>query len=355
MDPTTAGPAPMEGKGAYNRSSRVQAAGLLPAVALLEEAARAVPLAAAPEAIVIADYGASEGHNSLLPMGTAIAALRRRVGQERAICVVHTDLPANDFTALFQVLATDPDSYLRYDPAAFPSAVGRSYFEQILPPESVTLGWSSWAIQWLSRIPGPIPDQVQVAYSRDGDARAAYARQAGEDWQGFLAARSREMRRGARLVVLTMATDDAGDFGYRPLLEALFATLEEMAEDRFVTADELRSMSIPTVARARADFAAPFANAGRFADLSIEHLQVFHAEDRIWSRFEADRDAHAFGAAWAGFSRASVFPTLAAELQGDARAAPFIERLESGLAARLATAPERMKIPLAQMVLVKSL
>lgn len=358
MVPSSARPVPMEGKGAYNRSSRVQAAGLLPAVALLEEATSAVPLAAAPEAIVIADYGASEGHNSLLPMQAAIGALRQRVGRERAICVVHTDLPANDFSALFQVLATDPDSYQRDDPATFPSAVGRSYFEQILPPESVTLGWSSWAIQWLSRIPGPIPDQIQVAYSRDGGAREAYARQAAEDWQRFLAARSREMRRGARLVVLTMATDDAGEFGYRPLLEAMFAALEDMVRDGFVSADELRRMAIPTVGRTRADFAAPFADRGRFADLSLEQLEVFHAEDRIWSRFEADRDAHAFGAAWAAFSRASVFPTLAAELrggEGDPRSAPFFERFEAGLAARLAAAPERMKIPLAQMVLVKGL
>ena len=35
-------PAPMEGHGVYNRSSRVQAAGLSPAVPLLEQAARTV-------------------------------------------------------------------------------------------------------------------------------------------------------------------------------------------------------------------------------------------------------------------------------------------------------------------------
>ena len=67
---------PMEGGGAYNRSSGVQAAGILSAVALLEEAARAVPLAGPPEAIVIADYGASEGKNSLLPLATTVRAVR---------------------------------------------------------------------------------------------------------------------------------------------------------------------------------------------------------------------------------------------------------------------------------------
>src|SRR4051794_27278118 len=92
-------PAPMEGKGAYNERSGVQAAGSLPAVSLLERAARAVALADGPVAVVIADYGSSAGHNSLAPMKAAIGALRDRVGRERAILVFHTDLPGNDFTA----------------------------------------------------------------------------------------------------------------------------------------------------------------------------------------------------------------------------------------------------------------
>ena len=66
---------------------------------------------------------------------------------------------------------------------------------------------------------GTIPDQVQVAYSHDSTARAAFARQAAEDWQDFLVHRGRELRPGGRLVVLTMALDDSGDFGFRPLIE----------------------------------------------------------------------------------------------------------------------------------------
>jgi hypothetical protein len=151
----------------------------------------------------------ARGHNSLVPLGVAIGALRQRLGPERAIWVVHTDLPDNDFTALFQTLATDPDSYLREDPIVFASAVGRSFYEQLLPSSSVTLGWSSWAVQWLSRAPAPIPDQVQVAYSQDSAAREAFARQAADDWRSFLAHRGRELHPGGRLVVLTMALDEA--------------------------------------------------------------------------------------------------------------------------------------------------
>ena len=153
-----------------------------------------------------------------------------------------------------------------------------------------------------------------------------------------------------------MAVDDAGEFGYRPLLEALYAALTAMVADGVLNADELRRMAIPTVARTRAAFAAPFADGGRFCGLSLELLDVFDGEDGIWNTFQTTGDAPAFGAQWAAFSRASVFPTLAAALVdgNPARRTSFIAALESAVAARLAAAPERMRIPLARMLIVKS-
>lgn len=194
-------PAPMEGHGRYNRSSQVQAGGLSPAVPLFERAAGEVPV---PEqTVVIADYGASEGHNSLVPLGAAIRVLRTRTPQ--AISVVHTDLPENDFPGLFEMLEEDPNSYLAHDPMVFASAVGRSFYDQILPPGSVTLGWTSWAIHWMSRVPHKeVPDHVHWSVSRDAGVREAYRKQGAEDWRRFLECRSRELAPGGRMVVLSM-------------------------------------------------------------------------------------------------------------------------------------------------------
>jgi hypothetical protein len=164
------------------------------------------------------------------------------------------------------------------------------------------------------------------------------------------------MRAGARLVILTMARDDSGEFGYRPLLDAMYASLLDLIEQGLIRDEEVRRMAIPTVGRTRAEFESPFGPDGRFAGLSIEHLEVFNGEDRIWQDFERTRDAGAFGAQWAAFSRASVFPTLAAEMDGgrdDSRGLEFLQRLEVGTANRLAKAPEQMRIPLAKMVFVK--
>jgi len=349
-------PAAMEGQGGYNRRSQVQAAGLSPAVPMLEQAARTVALLAGSQPIVIADYGSSQGHNSLLPIGAAIAVLRERCAPERAISVVHTDVPQNDFTVLFQTLLNDSNSYLRKDRAVFASAVGRSFYEQILPADSVTLGWSSWAVQWLSKVPGPIPDQVQVAYSKDEKTRTAYYGQAAEDWRNFLLARGRELCSGGKLVVLVMARDENGEFGYQPLVEALYSTLLEMEASGFIRTEELHRMAIPTVGRSREDLLAPFGADGKFGALKMEEIEVFNGEDHIWAEYEQHGDARAFGAKWAAFSRASVFPTLAEGLDHSAengRRVEFFDRFEAGTAAKVAQKPEPMLIPLGRMLISK--
>jgi salicylate 1-O-methyltransferase len=348
-------PEPMD-SAFYTESSRLQAAGLRIAISLFEQAADEVPLPRSPQPIVIADYGAATGHNSLLPIGAAITRLRSRTKREQAVLVAHTDVAENDFTMLFQTLADDNDSYLKHDAATFASAVGRSFYQQILPSNSVTLGWSSWAVQWLARVPMPIPDHVQVAYSHDNHVRAAYARQAALDWHEFVAYRGRELAPHGRIVVLSMAVDESGDFGYRPVLDGIVTALGELVRAGLVTDDEVRGMSIPTVGRSTKDFLAPFAPKGKFENLSVEHLEVFDAEDRFWKQYQIDKDAKAFGAKWAAFSRASVFPTLAAALTGgvrDPRHAEFVDGLEKALAAHLAAAPEQMLIPLATVVLAK--
>jgi len=321
----------------------------------LQRAAQTAALPPDSQPIVVADYGSSQGRNSLAPMNAAIDALRQRIGPDRPISVIHTDLPQNDFSALFHTLNTDPNSYLQTQSAVFASAVGRSYFQQILPPASVMLGWSSWAVQWLSRVPGIIPDQVQVAFSNDPAARAAYSAQAAEDWRNFLTARAHELIPGGKLVILTMSVDEDGNFGYAPLVRAIYAALLELLDGGLVTADEARHMAIPTVARSRADFLSPFDIDGRFVGLFVEELETFDGEDGIWLEYEQHHDATQFAKQWAAFARASVFPTLAGNLTsgGAPRAADFCDRLEAGTAARLAPAPERMLIPLVKILLAR--
>lgn len=351
-----AGPAPMEGKGSYNRSSAVQAAGLAPALALLEQAAEAVALPQPPEMILIADYGSSEGRNSLIPMRLAVGTLRQRAGPERAISVVHTDLPGSDFSQLFQTLEADPNSYLQDGAPIFASAVGRSFYGQVLPSESVTLGWSSWAVQWLSRTPAPIPDHITFAYTEDRAARNAFESQAGKDWRAFLTRRARELRQGGQLILMSPATDEKGDGGYRRMLDTIKNSIARLVEDKFLGPEEARRMALPIVGRRHCEFIEPFAQDGKFAGLTLAHFELYYGKDTIWETYQTDRNAGAFGAAWAGFARAAAFPTLALGLDGgrnDPRAPAFLARMEETTAAALSADPAPTVIPLARLVFKK--
>jgi hypothetical protein len=167
-----------EARGSYNRHAATQAAGGALALPLLEKAVQALTLESDERPIVIADYGSSQGRNSLAPMRTAIAAFRRRAHAHRPICVVHVDVVENDFSTLFDVLDTAPENYISDDPDVFPSAVGRSFYRPVLPPDHVHLGWSSYAAVWLSRAATRIPDHFWIP-SSTGAVRAAFERQAG--------------------------------------------------------------------------------------------------------------------------------------------------------------------------------
>ncbi|MEX3654045.1 MULTISPECIES: SAM-dependent methyltransferase [Mycolicibacterium] len=333
---------------------RPHAAGMSSAITLLELAARTVPIPTPPQPIVIADYGAGTAHNSMQPINAAIAAVRGRTRPEHSVLVTHTDVADNDFSTMFRTLEEDPQSYRLRDPATFSSAIGRSFYSQILPSNSVHLGWSAWAVARLSKAPAPVADHVVAAYSNDERVRAAYARQAAHDWHEFIAFRGRELYPGGRLVVLTTATDDDGDLGYRPLFRAVVGALTELIAGGVVTADEATRMSLPIAGRRAVDFTAPFAPSGRFERLEIQHVELIDAEDRIYSAYRSDKDASAFGTRWADFLWFTAFADLGSAIVGPPeRVSLFYERLHAGIAARLSAEPEQMRIPIAAVVLEK--
>ena len=82
--------AAMQGNGFYNRNSSAQAEGISRVMALWERTASAVEVG--DEALMVADYGSSQGRNSMTPVRVAIDALRAKAGPDRPVQVIHTDL-----------------------------------------------------------------------------------------------------------------------------------------------------------------------------------------------------------------------------------------------------------------------
>jgi hypothetical protein len=345
-----------EARGSYNRHAATQAAGGGLALPLLEKAVQALTLDAGERPIVIADYGSSQGRNSLVPMRTAVASFRERAPRPRPICVVHVDVAENDFNTLFDVLDKAPDSYTSDDPDVFPSAVGRSFYRSVLPPNHVHLGWTSYAAIWLSRAPTQIPDHFWIP-SSTGTVRGAFERQAADDWEAFLRLRARELRGGGRLVVTLPAPPDDGTSQIHHGMNHANALVAEMVSAGEITVEERARMLLLSYPRRKSELLAPFAETGRFGDLILEQSEVFRVPDEAWDEYEQDWNKEKLAAKYAGFFRATFMPSLASALDPERGAEgrlQFIDRLAGGLAQRLAEGPAPLNLRAQTIVVAKA-
>jgi S-adenosylmethionine-dependent carboxyl methyltransferase len=332
--------AAMEGEGAYNQHAKLQESGGTMALPLLEKAARTVALDSGDEPVVIADYGSSQGKNSLGPMRVAIKILRTRLGPHRPILVYHIDKPANDFNTLFQVLENDPDRYGLEEPNVFPSAIGRSFYKEVLPPDHVHLGWSSYAAVWLSRIPSLIPGHFSVIGAA-ADVHAEFERQAAQDWKDFLSLRASELRPGGRLVIVLPALEEDKS-GFEDIMNHANAVLAEMANEGAILVEERERMVLGGYPRRKSDLLAPFVEDGQFQRLIVEHCGISVLPDAAWAAYQRDGDKDALATQHALFFRSTFAPSLASALipvRGADERRAFGDRLEAGLKRRLASNP----------------
>ena len=337
----------MEGNGAYNKHAKLPADGAALALPLLEKAIREVKLDPGDEPIVIADYGSSQGKNSLAPMQVAISRLRKRIRPNRAISVFHIDQPSNDFNSLFEVLDADPNRYGVDEPEVYSAAIGKSFYEKVLPSGSVHLGWSSYAAVWLSRVPALIPGHF-ISIRSTSTVHAEFERQAAQDWEAFLTLRALELRPGGRLVVVLPGIADDGSVGLEPIFDHANAALEEMVADGAITSEERARMTLQAHPRRKRDLLAPFERTGEFQQLTVEDFAMSEVSDAAWDQYARDRDKEALTTKRTLFFRSIFVPSLACALSparaGNGEAlATFADQMDQRLKQRLASQPAEMR------------
>lgn len=301
----------MEGHGFYNQHSQQQANAATRGYELWQRALDEVPL---HPAFRLADFGSSQGRNSLEPMRRAVESLRSRQA-DLEIEVTHTDLPQNDFNSLIE-LVSGPDTYLR--PGVYSGVRGASFYGPLFPDASLSLGWSSIATHWLSRAPD-MPGVIFSSLVSD----PCWKEQARQDWETWVACRSRELRPGGQVVMVNSAADDAGLSGAEPLMEAVQETLREV-----LPADEVARMVIPTYYRTRAEWLAPLGHG-----LEVVEAEDCALDDLYWAELQKSGDREKFAEAVVGFWKAAFAPALL----GDRDIQDFYARLR----ARLVANPER--------------
>ena len=310
------GPSVIVGGDYYNRNSRLQQTAIQFGLPLLERAIQAIPLPDPGSVYLVADYGSSEGKNSMEVMREVVRLIRRRAPESVPIVIVHNDQPANDFRSLFTLVDREADSYLQTSPNVFCYASGHSFFERVFPPMQVSLGWSSIAVHWLSAMPAPIPDHIWNTCAPP-DVHAAWTEQARRDWQRFLEHRAQELRPGGRLVILGGGTDARGACGAEGLLHVVNATLQEMVRAGSLRAHEYFRMAVPAYNRTREEFEQPFRTGSLQNMLVLEEFRHLVLPEPMWVRYQQDHDAAAFAEGLTGFFRAFTEPCLFGGLDPD--------------------------------------
>ena len=250
----------------------------------------------------IADYGAADGGTSIDLHRATISALRERA-PGRTVCITYTDLPRNDYSALFTTAhggRPGVTSYRDEHDGVFVYAAATSFFEPIFPPETIDFGFSATAMHWLSALPSPVSDHIHMAGAR-GEELETLRTRALADWEDILLARAAELKPGGRLLTINLALSEdgrhMGNTGGANMFDVMNRLWRGLVDDGTITASEYRRTTIPQFYRTPAEFHAPLLDPGgpvRCAGLRLVRARTRFTRCPYAAGFAEDRDAGRF-------------------------------------------------------------
>jgi gibberellin A4 carboxyl methyltransferase len=330
----------MVGGGYYDAHSSFQAETAASVAALLQQAVAALTMPVDGQ-VIVADYGCSEGRNSMATVTTALDLLSARGA--KGFGVVHNDLPTNDWNTLARNLSS-PDSYLAKYPRARALFAPRGFFEQVTTPASITLGTSGSAAHWLSRQP-PNLDMRHSLFRSDAPPPelAKILKQAADDWLSFLAARAEELQPGGVLLVQMLGTDGSAKperVSAAGLLRLMNECALQLVDAGEVPQDVYAGYCFPVVPRTIEEATAPLT--GALAEkLELLHCGLTPVASPYQAALEKTGDVAAFAKSYTAFTRAFSESSLREGLLrygkagADALADRFYTAMEKALTARL--------------------
>lgn len=148
------------------------------------------------------NYGVARAEGAMGVHKLVAKTVTRRGQTMKAIL---NDLPRKDFSVIehFGNAALSPYG-------AEVELSKQSFFERVVEPGSVSLGFSVNAMHWLSRPAPAIPNHIHASASLDPQVMRNFERIAQEDWKTLLARRSEELATGGHLILVNMARDHSG-------------------------------------------------------------------------------------------------------------------------------------------------
>jgi len=194
------------------------------------------------------DMGCADGGTSLDLWRAVVQSIR--AGGTNDIQIVYADQVFNDFNALAKILHGNTvfDSYLPGSSDVHVLQSASSFYQPILPKQSLHLGFSATAMHWLSEMPCNISNHIHMV-GATGHEKEAFATQAALDWHSILLHRSRELVSGGKLVLVNFCIDEKGhhlgNTGGVNMFDNFNKNWQTFLEQGTITEEEYKSMTLP--------------------------------------------------------------------------------------------------------------
>jgi hypothetical protein len=338
----------MKGAGYYDRHSSAQKSSIEALQDWVEDAIANLPLPAAAQPVTVLDLGSSEGRNAIGVMAAIVDRLRRRTGEP--LQPIFSDLPSNNFNQLFANLEQARRAGL-FPAGVYPGTVGGSFYDPVLPPDTVHLATCFNSIQWLDRLP-PVPMPDSVVYRRPHPPRpglavapnvtTAFRRQAEQDLVRFLESRARELVPGGKLLLAS-----PGDTSEARISDGVADVLNDACLDLMAAGrlkrEEYERFTMPVYFRTVEELLAPLEREGSpvRGAFAVDRAEALEVPTPFVVDFRRDGDVTAYAAAYTGFLRAISEPVVQAALNQSARRPTTVDCLYECIQERLLAEPER--------------
>nr|XP_048330070.1 loganic acid O-methyltransferase-like [Ziziphus jujuba var. spinosa] len=245
------------GLHSYGRNSTFQRKGVELAAELINKGiAEKFDLSKFPssEAFRVADLGCSVGPNTFLAVENIVDSVELKYKRQGLgyllpeFQVFFNDHASNDFNQLF---TTFPQKR-RY----YATGVPGSFHDRLFPASSLHFVHSSYAAQWLSRIPKELVDKTSPAWNKGRihysnsaiEVRKSYEAQFYKDMQRFLNARAHEILRGGMMALILPVCPNGTPHSQvflNKTTELLGLCLLDMAKRGIISEEEIDSFNQP--------------------------------------------------------------------------------------------------------------
>ncbi|EGC38723.1 hypothetical protein DICPUDRAFT_75678 [Dictyostelium purpureum] len=194
----------------------------------------------------ILDIGSSHGRNSITPLNIIISNILKQ-NPKQCFEVYHEDLPSNDFSRLFNEISQNSQSYLKLSNQIYYYGIGKTFYNQVVPSNSIDYIFSFSASHWSSYNEEfyKNPDSLLMIYR---ERTPEYTKHCLECLFNNFSSRAKELKNGGIFIITIMnenedlSPEENTVYQYFKLMKDVWYL---MVKDNLVPKEVVEKMMLP--------------------------------------------------------------------------------------------------------------